>query len=472
MRTILLVLMMALTSVTTSPAADRPNFILCMTDDQGWGDVGYNGHPILQTPELDAMAAAGLRLDRAYAAHPVCSPTRASFLTGRHPNRMACFTWGHTLRPEETTIAEALKSAGYATGHFGKWHVGSCDPRDDVSPGNSGFETWASSPNFYENNPLFSHNGQVAQSTGESSQVTVDAALEFIKAQSTRNQPFVAVIWFGNPHTPHEATAELKALYPDQPRGKQNYYGEITGVDRAMGHLRKQLRVLDIADNTLLWFTSDNGPQPRSPGSSGGLRGAKSDLWEGGVRVPGILEWPGRITPGRVSNVPVVTSDIFPTVLELAGVPPTKGQPTLDGVSVASLIDGEMTTRAAPIGFWIWPEKGILSRSSELLIDLRDKPSATPPQRTAASRMKKTFSPNDRPGNAAWLDGDWKLHLIRQEGKEDRWELYQLTDDPGEKTNIAAMHSERVEKMRAALLDWQNSVIQSLNGEDYSQSSR
>ena len=464
---ILLFLAMALVCHHTAFAVERPNFILCMTDDQGWGDVGYNGHPVLQTPELDAMASAGLRLDRAYAAHPVCSPTRASFLTGRHPNRMACFSWGHTLRPEETTIAEALKTAGYATGHFGKWHVGSCDPRDEVSPGQSGFDTWVSSPNFYENDPFFSHNGKVAQASGESSQVTVEAALEFIKSQSGRDQPFVAVIWFGNPHTPHEATAELKALYPNQSPAEQNYYGEITGVDRAMGHLRKQLREMNLADNTLLWFTSDNGPQKRSPGSSGGLRGAKSDLWEGGVRVPGILEWPGRITPGRVSNVPVVTSDIFPTIMELAGVTPTDRQPVLDGVSVAGLIDEKMTNRSAPIGFWIWPEKGIPVRSSELLLELRDNPPATPPERTPASRTEQIFSIDDRPGNAAWLDGDWKLYLIRQDGKKDRWELYNLAKDRAEKTNLADKHPERVEKMRTALLDWQNSVIQSLNGEDY-----
>lgn len=130
-----------------------PNIILCMADDQGWGDVGYYGKSIAKTPVLDEMAAKGLRFDRFYAAHPVCSPTRGSVMTGRNPNRFACFEWGHSLRPEEVTIAEALKQAGYTTGHFGKWHLGSVSARSDVSPGASGFDKWFSSPNFFDLDP-------------------------------------------------------------------------------------------------------------------------------------------------------------------------------------------------------------------------------------------------------------------------------------------------------------------------------
>ena len=142
---------------------------------------------------------------------------------------------GHTLRPQEVTVAEAVKSVGYTTGHFGKWHLGSVQANSPVSPGNSGFDEWVSSPNFYENDPWMSHNGVVEQLEGESSRVTVDAALDFIKQADKNKKPFLAVIWFGNPHTPHEAVPELKALYSNQDASFQNYFGEITGVDRAMG---------------------------------------------------------------------------------------------------------------------------------------------------------------------------------------------------------------------------------------------
>ncbi|MEJ2701736.1 MAG: sulfatase-like hydrolase/transferase [Sedimentisphaerales bacterium] len=196
------------------PAPTKPNIVLCMADDQGWGDMAYNGHPILKTPNFDAMAAETLRFDRFYAAAPVCSPTRGSVMTGRHPNRFGCFKWGYTLRPQEITIAEALKTAGYVTGHFGKWHLGSVRRGSPVNPGASGFDEWLSAPNFFDNNPILSREGTAVQTEGESSMVTVDAALEFIRKHAHTPQPFLAVVWFGSPHAPHraiEAVAETRA---------------------------------------------------------------------------------------------------------------------------------------------------------------------------------------------------------------------------------------------------------------------
>jgi arylsulfatase A-like enzyme len=469
----LLLTALCLALISHSAAADqkKPNFILCMADDQGYGDVGYNGHPVLKTPVLDEMAASGLRFDRFYAAHPVCSPTRGSVMTGRHPNRFACFSWGHTLRPEEITVAEALKSAGYTTGHFGKWHIGSCRADDPVSPGGSGFDEWVSSPNFYENNPLFSHNGKVIETEGESSEVTVQKALSFIKQASEVDKPFLAVIWFGNPHTPHEGIPELKIMYANATEKEQNYYAEITGIDRAMGILRRSLREMEIAENTLLWYTSDNGQQGRSPGLSGGLRGAKGSLWEGGVRVPTIIEWPAKVSQPRSTELPGVTSDIYPTLLDIAGVT-MDDQPPLDGVSLKPLIEGEMTERP-PIGFWVYQAQGIPARSSELLAAQRDEqagkaPTTGPPERTEASRMQITFPQDDRPGHAALIDGDWKLHRIPVKNLEQfRYELYNLADDRAETTNVARQHADRVAKMRKQLDAWQGAVIDSLNGADY-----
>ncbi|RMG23484.1 MAG: hypothetical protein D6730_14390 [Bacteroidetes bacterium] len=152
-----------------APGPSLPNIVLVMADDQGWGDMGYYGHEVLQTPFFDAMASEALRFDHFYAAAPVCSPTRGSVLTGRHPNRFGCFSWGHTLRPQEITLAEALKQQGYVTGHFGKWHLGSVRPGSPVNPGASGFDQWLSAPNFFDNNPILSRNGIAEQTQGESS---------------------------------------------------------------------------------------------------------------------------------------------------------------------------------------------------------------------------------------------------------------------------------------------------------------
>src|SRR5436190_10400270 len=173
--------MLSLCAKSHTRAADRPNFVLCMADDLGWGDVAYNGNADVQTPVLDELARSAARFDRFYAAYNVCSPTRAAFMTGRTPIREGIFSWGWSLRPEEITIAECLKPAGYATGHFGKWHLGTLHELSATSPGGQGFDEWWSSPNFYENDPLFSHQGTIVKMKGESSEVTVDAALDFIQ---------------------------------------------------------------------------------------------------------------------------------------------------------------------------------------------------------------------------------------------------------------------------------------------------
>lgn len=300
-------------------AGEKPNIILVMADDQGWGDMAYNGHPVLKTPNFDQMAASGLRFDRFYAAAPVCSPTRGSVLTGRHPNRFGCFTWGYSLRPQEVTIAEALKRAGYRTGHFGKWHLGSVREDSPVSPGYSGFDEWFSSPNFYENDPWMSHNGKAVQTKGEGSMVTVKAVLDFVRSAVEADEPFLALVWFGSPHRPHEALDEDLQLYRDQPKELRHFLGEITAMDRAVGYLREQLRELGIAEDTLLWYTSDNGALPE--GSTGGLSGRKGNLREGGIRVPAILEWPARVPSPRATSVPRVGEGIRTAGTGLIGPP-------------------------------------------------------------------------------------------------------------------------------------------------------
>jgi len=447
--------------------ATKPNIVLCMADDQGWGDMAYNGHPVLKTPHFDAMAAECLRFDRFYAAAPVCSPTRGSVMTGRHPNRFACFKWGHPVRPQETTLPEALKTAGYVSGHFGKWHLGSVRVGSGLTPGDNGFDEWLSAPNFYDNDPILSRKGKAVQTKGESSMVAVDAALEFIGKQAKSGKPFLAVVWFGSPHGPHRAVEQDRALYKDQAARSQHFYGEITGMDRAFGKLRKALRTLDIHENTILWYCSDNGGLRTE--SSGG-RGRKGQIYEGGLRVPALLEWPARITKPRRTSVPCVTSDIYPTLLELVGVRVEK-QPPLDGISLAGLLAGKMSKRPGAIGFWQYAAGGKSTPSAKLMAELLRSQQAgekIDPHTygKGAGKVTKQYPLDSFPGHAAWLEWPWKLH--RREGRgEVRFELYNLAADAMEAKDLASEQGDRVKAMSVALAAWQKSVVRSLNGEDY-----
>jgi arylsulfatase A-like enzyme len=450
-------------------SSKKPNIVLCMADDQGWGDVGYNGHPVLKTPNLDAMASESLRFDRFYAAAPVCSPTRGSVMTGRHPNRFGCFKWGHTLRPQEVTIAEALKRGGYVTGHFGKWHLGSVRKGSPINPGASGFDEWFSAPNFFDNDPILSREGTAVQTKGESSMVTADAAIEFIRKHAKSSRPFFAVVWFGSPHGPHEAVEKDRALYEGQSKKLQNFYGEITGLDRAVGKVRKELRALDIQNDTIFWYCSDNGGLP-GVGSTGG-RGNKGNVYEGGLRVPAILEWPARIRNPRKTDVPCNTSDIYPTLLDIVGVRIEK-QPVLDGISLFSLIDGKMKSRPRPMGFWDYPIGGISTPSKKYMSELLaaqkkgDEVGDRSRLRLEAGKITKKYPEDKLPGHSAWLDWPWKLHRIENK-KGVKFELYNLAEDPEEGKDLAGRIPERVETMKGKLEEWQKSVVRSLNGEDY-----
>ena len=448
-------------------ASAKPNIILCMADDQGWGDMAYNGHPVLKTPCFDAMAAAALRFDRFYAAAPVCSPTRGSVMTGRHPNRFGCFKWGYPVRPQETTLAEALKQGGYVTGHFGKWHLGSVRNGSGLTPGDNGFDEWLSAPNFFDNDPILSREGKAVQTKGESSMVTVDAALEFIGKHAKGGKPFLAVVWFGSPHGPHRAVERDRAPYQDQPAKSQHFYGEITGMDRAFGKLREAVGALGLRDSTILWYCSDNGGLRTQ--SSGG-RGRKGQIYEGGLRVPGLLEWPARIPKPRRTNVPCVTSDIYPTLLELVGVRVQK-QPPLDGISLVPLLDGRMKKRPSPIGFWQHTQGGHGTPSARLMAALLKAQQAgekIDPHTYGknAGKITKQYPLDSFPGHAAWLDWPWKLHRREGRGKV-RFELYDLARDAMEAKDLAAAQADRVKTLTAALETWLKSVVRSLNGEDY-----
>ncbi len=437
--------------------AGRPNVLLVMSDDQGWGDVGYAPDAVVKTPVLDEMAATCLRLDRFYAAAPVCSPTRASCLTGRHPDRCGVFDYGYAMPLEELTIAEVLKANGYATGHFGKWHLGgvALDNNPEKAkklnrghlvsplpthPGNQGFEEWFAAANAFDIDPVvFQRNGEpVGKVEGEGSEVVVRTALDWLKPVVREGRSFFATVWFGSPHTPHKASPADRAPYADKRADKQRYLGEITAMDRAIGTLREGLRELGVADNTLLWFCSDNGPIRK--GSNGGLRGFKGGLWEGGVRVPALIEWPARISEPMQTSVLASTLDMFPTIVDVLGIDVANPVLPLDGISLVPLLDGQMAERPSPIPF-----------------ELRSNPTTVTWAALTGNRFKLHVSAY--PGEMKNAGGTPKTSP----------QLYDLLDDPDEKTNVAGDNPEVVADMTRQLEDWQASVTRSLAGADYAQ---
>ena len=459
-------------TAAASAADARPNVVLVMADDQGWGDMAYNGHPHLKTPHFDAFARQGVRFDNFHAAAPVCSPTRGGVMTGRTPNRFGCFSWGFPLRPQEVTIAEALQAAGYRTGHFGKWHLGGMQAASPVNPGASGFDEWASSPNFFDLDPILSVGGTATPFKGDSSDVTVELALKFIRESKTTDKPFLAVVWFGSPHSPHQALDADRELYAERPKREQDFLGEITAMDRAFGRLRTELRENGLGENTLLWYCSDNGALPRV-GSSGGRRANKGSIYEGGLLVPAILEWPARIDAPQVVTTPCVTSDIYPTVLAATGAT-IEQQPPLDGINLLPVLEGGGAARRPPIGFWSHPTRGRGVPAKEWMEELYaaqqqgQEPTDANRLFTDAGEITGT-APTDRfPGHAAWLDGDWKLHRIEIDKTGNvKWELYGLADDPTESRDLAQTEPVRAGRMKQELERWLGSVARSLNGEDY-----
>ncbi len=451
--------------------SNRPNVILVMTDDQGWGDIGYNGNAVVKTPHLDAAAASGLRLDRFYAAAPSCSPTRASVLTGRHPNRMGVFSWGIPIRPQETTLAEVLKHHGYATGHFGKWHLGAVRADSPVSPGACGFDRWVSASNFYDLNPEMSDQGRVVHMKGEGSIATVSTAIQWIREKVAQETPLFAVIWFGSPHFPHHAAPEDAALYANQPKKLREYYGEITGVDRAFGLLRSELETLGIRENTVLWFNSDNGAMP--VGDAGDARGGKHTVYEGGLRVPAFIEWPAGIPSPMSSPVRCSTTDIFPTVLDIVGVENAVPR-VLDGISLAPLIRGEMKVRPVSLGFWNAGIPGHFTNSSGVVskvLPTNENWSDNKVERVTrrVEKLPKEKFPDDIfKGHSAWISGDWKLHRISgPDGNKVKWMLFNLTNDPQEQNDLSNDLPEIVADLKAGMETWLASVVQSFKGADY-----
>ena len=411
----------------------KPNIIFVVADDMGRLDTGYSGNPIAITPNLDQMAATGLHFENFYSAHATCSPGRMAILTGRTPLRARMVTTVGPMQPGEITVAQALKTAGYETAHFGKWGLG----REGTHPMKVGFDKASWSKGYFENGVSFfegdsdKRDERPVKTTGESSIATMKLAIEFIKPRAERDQPFFVQVCFGSPHAPHVAAEEFKKLYPDLPENQKDFWGEVSGLDAAVGLLRRELRNMKIADNTLLWFVSDNGSIRKSERID-----KKGQI---GARTVGLLEWPGKITKPMHTEMPVCHTDMYPTVLDIVGVT-MEHQPVVDGISLLPLFEGKMDQRPKPLGFTSgrYAVKGDPSKC--LLL------------------------------SGVWIDGRYMLRLNPATKKRaESIALYDIQNDPLQENDLADAHPDIVKRMLEAMEDWRKGVQQSFAGNDYRQ---
>lgn len=422
-------------AVDTSRA---PNFIFILADDLGWGDLGCYGHPFLRTPHLDRLAREGTRFTEFYVNGSVCSPSRAAFMTGQYParHRMHGHLAAHEqnaargmpdwLDPQVPLVTRFLKQAGYATAHFGKWHLGSGDgaPGLDAYAIDAHRTVNANGPGFEcERDPYF---------RARSTDLIVDEAIRFLERH--REQPFFMNLWTLVPHaTLHPTQEQLEPYKRFAPGGvpfpgaQQIYYASVTSLDTALGRLFEKLEELELAENTIVLFSSDNGPEDihihnashSGVGSPGPLRGRKRSLYDGGVRVPFIVRWPGHVPAGRLDEKSVVSAvDVLPTVCHLARVDLPDDYHG-DGENVANILQGESRSRQTPL-FWEW-------------------------------RFRVHGYPVNHSPRLAVRERDWKLLLNPD---RSRVELYSA-DDRLQIDNVAAAHSEVVERLAGKAIAWQ-----------------
>jgi len=461
-------------------ADDRPNVIFILTDDQGCGDGAAFGHPYLKTPTLDRLAAEGSHFKQFYVASPVCSPSRAAFMTGQYPARHSVdhiyrndTEWNdrlgipHYLDPSVETLPGMLRRAGYVTGHFGKWHLGKAGGAPD--PGAYGIDehlTYASpgDPMFACADEMEPVPEQLWRECGRSeeqarfyrysSQIIADQAINFIEKH--RDERFFMNVWTAVPHAPLLPTETMLAEYrrlapsadarqfgrwmqdylrkaPDLERQMKTYCAAMTDLDVHIGRVIERLDALGLADNTIVVFASDNGPEDyeignarnAGVGNTGPLRARKRSLYEGGIRTPLLVRWPGRVPAGRVDDENIVAAvDLLPTVCELAGVE-VPADIACDGTSVASAWQGAKRERSKPL-HWEW--------------------------------MFKIWHDDYVSPMLAIREGDWKL-LHNPDGS--RVELYDVNQDPEEVTNRAADYPDVVNRLREASLAWQRTLPES-----------
>lgn len=428
----------AILSATAKPAA-APNFIFILVDDLGWTDLECQGSKFYETPHIDRLAREGMRFTQAYSACTVCSPTRASLLTGKYPARLRVTDWikGHArphaklrvpdwtmqLPLEERTIAEALKEGGYATASIGKWHLGG----PEFFPEHHGFDANIGGYDRGQPPSYFSPYNIPTLADGPKEEFLsdrlTDETLKFIEQNRTR--PFFIYLPHYAVHTPLMGKPEVVAKYkakadPQHPQQNARYAALVESVDDSVGRILGRLEELKLAENTVVFFTSDNGGLVlNNVTSNRPLRAGKGSAYEGGVRVPLFVKWPGVTQPGSVCDAPVITPDFYPTMLEMAGLKPTKRQ-AIDGRSLIPLLRQRGVFRRDAV-YWHYPH----------------------------------YHPGGATPYGAIREGDWKLIEFFE---DNRIELYNLRDDIGEANDLAATQRGTAQALRKQLHAWRKSV--------------
>ncbi len=451
--TLLALALLSIPSAATAQAkAGRPNIVVILCDDLGYGDLGCYGHPAIKTPNLDKLASQGVRFTQCYAAAPVCSPSRAGLLTGRTPSRTGVYTWIDVNNPmhlpaREVTLATLLRPFGYRTAHIGKWHLnGMFNSAKQPQPGEHGFEHWFSTQNnagpSHQDPKNFVRNGQpVVQLQGFSCQLVADEGIAWLKKHGAGPDPFFLYVCFHEPHEPVASPAELVASYKGQARNEDEaqYFANVANMDRAVGRLMSTLDELGAAENTVVFFTSDNGPETlnrykgsnRSYGSAGPLRGRKLWLYEGGIRVPGIIRWPGQAPPGRQSDEPLWSCDLLPTLCRVTGAKVPADRP-IDGTDFLPALTGKKIERKTPL-FWHY-----YRALGEPRVALRDGDWV----------VVAHCGPLPQGAGGALRAGD--MEMIRA-AKLTTFELYNLKDDLHQDRDLARDQPERLRAMSEQL---------------------
>ncbi|MGI9222811.1 MAG: sulfatase family protein, partial [Woeseiaceae bacterium] len=435
-------------------AAGQPNILLIYVDDLGFGDLGSYGHPVIQTPSIDSLADEGMRFTSNYSPSALCSPSRAGLLTGRTPYRTGIKSWiphdsGVYLRDEEITLAEVLQDAGYATAHIGKWHLNSDLASDsEPQPTDQGFDYYYGHNAYqlpHNHNPtnIFRGKELLPMQEGYTADLYADEAIEWLQDRDS-SKPFFVYLSMAEPHTSFANPPEYNAMYADYsqgevvpipnglakprkdlliPRGPGEYYANITYMDAQIGRVLAWLRENDLYDDMIVVFSSDNGPvtsnwinwwEVNAYGETGGFRGRKHYLYEGGIRVPALIRYPGKVEAGSVSDATITGMDWFVTLAELGGgkVPDDRA---IDGIDIAAVFDdGQLPDRTL---FWA------LNAASDLEFAIRS--------------------------------GHWKMLLDKDEQPR---ELYNLDEDPLELFNVIDTETDRKNALMVAFRSHRDAI--------------